>query len=56
MENYILFDNGAECVEVNISGEQSGETIYRKTVGWRIVLSIGNLVLLVFGIVVWEHG
>ena len=42
-----MFDNGAECVEVNISGEQSGETIYRKTVGWRIVLSIGNLVLLV---------
>ena len=43
----ILFDNGAECVEVNIADERSGETICRETVDWRIVLSIGNLVLLV---------
>ena len=42
-----LFDNGVDCAEANILDERGGETSCRKTVGWRIVLSIGNLVLLV---------
>ena len=43
----LILDNGEDCAEVNILDERSGETSCRKTVGWRVVLSIENLVLLV---------
>ena len=43
----LILDNGEDCAEVNILDERGGETSCRKTVGWRIVLGIENLVLLV---------